>query len=147
MNSLAWNPFREMEELLERYSRLTGRSISDTHDDLSAPDWTPFTDVEETPAMFLIHAELPGVRKQDITVCFSGSTLEIRGDKQAEMKDAVSNIRHRSERLFGQFYRTFNLPRNIDATSVSASYTDGVLTVRIPKTPQSEYVEQRIDIS
>lgn len=144
---MSWNPFHEMELLLERYGRLTGGVAADGGQDLSTPDWSPLTDVEETPAMYLINAELPGVRKQDIRVCFSGSTLEIRGDKHAEMKQPEGNRRHRNERLFGQFRRSFNLPVSIDTDAASASFSDGVLTVRIPKSGASEQVERLIDIA
>ena len=144
---MTWNPFHEMEQLLERYSRLTGGSASDGMHDLSVPDWSPCTDIEETPGTYLVQTELAGVRKQDISVCFSGSTLEIRGDKRAEMKQPEGNRRHRNERLFGQFCRSFNLPADADVSAASASFRDGVLTVRIPRTGESVHTETRIEIA
>jgi len=147
MHSMSRNPFHEMEMLLDRYSRLTGWCPPDGPEDLSAPDWSPCTDVEETPALYLVNAELPGVRKQDITVCLSGGTLEIRGDKRAAMKPPEGNRRHRNERLFGRFCRAFNLPPDVDAASASASFSDGVLTVCIPRSGQRRSAEQHIRIA
>lgn len=147
MNSPAWNPFREMEELLDRYSRSTGRAMPGVYDELSAPAWAPCTDVEETAEMYQLRAELPGVLKQDISVCFHGDTLEISGEKRADMKSEQGSRRHRSECFFGDFCRAFNLPHNLDASAAQADYADGVLTVRIPKTRQSDTHVHRLDVN
>jgi HSP20 family protein len=147
VNGLAWNPFREMEELLDRYSRSTGRAMPGIYEELSTPDWSPFTDVDETPDSYRIRAELPGVRKQDVIVSVSGGTLEIKGEKRAELKSEEANRRHRSECFFGSFCRTYNLPPDVDITAAAARLNDGVLTIRIPKKAPAGKHEHRLEIS
>ncbi len=147
VNCSGWNPFREMEELLDRYNRSTGRAAPDLGEDLSTSDWLPYADIEETAATYRIRAELPGVRKQDIVVSFHGGALGISGEKHAELKSEEGHRRHLSECLFGNFHRTFNLPQQVEIAAATAAYTDGVLTIEIPKAKQSADYEHRLTIN
>jgi HSP20 family protein len=80
---------------------------------------------------FVVVAELPGVKKEDLDVQVRGDTLRIKGKKTVghEVKASV----HRRERSAGDFDRTLTLPAQLDAGKVSADYRDGVLTVRLPR--------------
>jgi HSP20 family protein len=86
-----------------------------------------FSDGED----FVLVAELPGVRKEDLDVQVRGDTLRIQGKKTIAHADGASV--HRRERTAGQFDRTLTLPAEIDAAKVSADYRDGVLTLRLPR--------------
>jgi HSP20 family protein len=80
---------------------------------------------------FVVVAELPGVKKEDLDVQVRGDTLRIQGKKTIAYEEDASV--HRRERATGQFDRTLTLPDDVDATKVSADYRDGVLTLRLPR--------------
>jgi HSP20 family protein len=91
------------------------------------PSVNVFNDGED----FVLVAELPGVRKEDLEVEVRGDTLRIQGKKTIAYDEDASV--HRRERSAGQFDRTLTLPTDIDAAKVSADYRDGVLTLRLPR--------------
>jgi HSP20 family protein len=80
---------------------------------------------------FVLVAELPGVKKEDLDVQVRGDTLRLRGTKKIAYDNAASV--HRRERAAGEFDRTLTLPADVDAAKVSAEYRDGVLTLRLPR--------------
>jgi len=80
---------------------------------------------------FVVVAELPGVKKEDLDIQVRGDTLRIQGKKTISYDENASV--HRRERAAGQFDRTLSLPEGIDAAKVSAEYRDGVLTLRLPR--------------
>jgi HSP20 family protein len=80
---------------------------------------------------FVVVAELPGVKKEDLDIQVRGDTLRIQGKKTIAYDDSASV--HRRERATGQFDRTLTLPDDVDAAKVSADYRDGVLTLRLPR--------------
>jgi HSP20 family protein len=94
--------------------------------------WSPAVDVAETEHEIVLNAELPGLKKEDIDIQLSGDTLTLRGERQSMQAKSGENF-HRIERQYGRFGRTFQIETPIDASGVSASYDDGVLTVRLPK--------------
>jgi len=140
MNMTVWNPFREMESMLERYSQATGRSIgtNDINADLGFAKWAPTVDIEESDDSYLIRADVPGVDKKDIDVRLDHGVLSITGEKQVEKETAKGTKHHRTERYCGSFARRFTLPNTIKADKVDASYRDGVLSLTIPKAEESK---------
>ena len=140
MNMTVWNPFREMENMLERYTQATGRGI-DTNDigaDLGFAKWAPTVDIEESDDSYLIRADVPGVDKKDIDVCMEQGVLSITGEKQVEKDSGKGTKHHRRERYSGSFARRFTLPNTIKADKVDATYKDGVLSLTIPKAEESK---------
>src|SRR5687767_14505863 len=91
----------------------------------------PLVNVFNEGEDFVLVAELPGVKKEDLDVQMRGDTLRIRGKKTIAHDDAASV--HRRERSAGEFDRTVTLPAEIDAAKVAAEYRDGVLTLRLPR--------------
>ena len=145
MNKQLWNPFQEFENLLDRYNKAGGSSLSkQMNNDLSFADWAPSVDIEEEDDKYLIKADLPGVDKKDIEVKLENGVLSIRGEKHTETETGKGTKRHRTERFHGTFARSFTLPDAVKADQVDASYKDGVLKLLIPK---AEEVKPRaIDI-
>src|SRR5699024_6988713 len=113
---------RELEERLD-HSREAG-SV--------AGDWAPAVDVHEEKERYLIRADLPGVKPQDIDVSLENGVLTIRGQRLEEKSTEENGWRHH-ERLSGSFFRRFNLPDSADAEQVSARSDNGVLEITIPK--------------
>lgn len=124
-----WGPFggREGRSLLEEiWGRApSGRALS------------PSVDISEDDKNFIVTAELPGTKREDVTVELEDDLITIRGEKRNEREEKKEKRRF-VERSYGTFSRSFSLPANANAEKVSASFKDGVLTVLIGKRPESK---------
>ena len=100
--------------------------------DTDAYNWAPSVDVSETDDKFEVRAELPGVAKDDLHVSVKDNLLTLSGEKRQENVNDTQNFR-RVERRYGSFQRRFTLPPDVAADDIEADYTDGVLTLSIPK--------------
>jgi HSP20 family protein len=95
-------------------------------------------DIYETNGReYVIKAELPEMKREDINVTFEQSVLTLSGERKASFDDADGTF-HRSERAHGRFTRSFTLPATVDGSRISASYKDGVLTVRLPQREEAK---------
>jgi HSP20 family protein len=123
------SPWTQMNRLQREMESMFGSQTPDL--------WTPPVDVEETPDQLVFRAELPGLRREDMEVELEDGVLTLRGEKREEQKDeSVQGLLY--ERRWGTFSRRFTLPRAVDANRISASYTDGVLVVRVPKAEEAK---------
>ena len=95
-------------------------------------EWAPAVDIKETDTSFVIHADLPGVKPEEIEVTLENGELTIRGSRESSKEDALDNYK-RVERFSGSFLRRFTLPELADAENVSANTKEGVLELVIPK--------------
>ena len=134
MKMSRWDPFRELEEMSARLNRMLGpsgsRQSSDDTDVLA--DWAPAIDVQETESEYLVHADLPAVKKEDVKVCVRDGVLSVEGERRQE-RDAQGGKFHRIERSYGRFVRRLALPNDVDQQKVAADFRDGVLAVHLPK--------------
>jgi HSP20 family protein len=105
----------------------------------------PAVDVAETAKGYEITAELPGIDEKNIDVKYSDGTLTIKGEKKDEREEKKENY-HLSERSYGSFQRSFRVPDGVDADKIEASFKNGVLTVALPKSPEAQKKEKRIEI-
>jgi HSP20 family protein len=105
--------------------------------------WVPAVDVEESVEEYLIHAEMPGLKKEDVKISLAENILTISGEKKNETKSDNKRY-HRLERTYGSFQRSFSLPEPIKADKIGASFKDGVLEVKIPKSEKAK--PREIDI-
>src|SRR5205807_9988386 len=94
--------------------------------------WSPALDLYDNKENFLVKAEVPGMKKEDIEISLHDGVLTVSGERREEKKHEGADI-HRSERFVGRFQRTLTLPSDVDADKVKASYQDGILTVTLPK--------------
>jgi HSP20 family protein len=94
--------------------------------------WAPAVDISESSEAILVHAELPGVKPDDVKIDLENNVLTLRGERRAETKKDEGTL-HRAERFHGSFSRQFLLPRTVDPERIEADLRDGVLTVRLPK--------------
>ena len=119
----ARNPFRFYSPF---FAPTRMRTDADTY------NWTPSVDISETDNGFEVRAELPGVTKDDLSVSVKDNLLTLSGEKRQENSEDTQNFR-RVERRYGSFQRRFTLPSDVAADDIKADYTDGVLTLSIPK--------------
>jgi HSP20 family protein len=130
-----WNPFKEMEELQNRLSSLMGLSAGRTRDNdefLSETAWSPLVDIVEEDKEYIVKAELPEIRKEDLKVTVENGMLTISGERKFE-KEEKKRKYHRVERSYGSFTRSFALPGDADGSKVEAEFRDGLLQVHIAK--------------
>ena len=135
MNIVRWDPFRELEQVSERLNRVFGRPAGRESGEggLVAAEWAPVVDIQETDKEFLIKAELPEVRKEDVKVEIAQGVLCIEGERKHEKEEKGRKF-HRIEQSYGKFLRTFALPADVDQKKVAAEFKDGVLHVHLAKT-------------
>ena len=104
---------------------------------LGAPtlrSWSPAVDVRESDNDFSVTAELPGLAKDTVDITIENGVLSLSGEKKEEREEGVADSgRYVLERRYGRFQRSFSLPRGVEADNVSAKFSDGILTVTLPK--------------
>lgn len=100
-------------------------------------DWAPAVDIREEDGCFLLIADIPGVKREDVKVTLENGVLTIKGERQTETEETREGF-HRKERVHGTFMRQFTLPDTVNPDSISASVTDGVLEIGIPKQAKRE---------
>lgn len=142
-----WDPMRELEEMSTRLNRMLGGSLTTRSDreQMTFPDWHPSVDVSETAENYLIQAELPQVKKEDIKVTIDQGLLRISGERRQEREDKDKRF-HRVERSYGSFLRTFTLPDDADMESITADVKDGVLSVKVKKAPTKGIPPRQIQV-
>ena len=138
MNLTTWDPFRELEVMSNRLNRLMGRTELPTpqNDSLALADWSPSVDIVETAEDFQVKVELPEVKKEDVKVHISDGLLRIEGERKFDKEDKTKKY-HRVERFHGTFMRSFAVPEGVEGEKVRADFKDGLLTVRLPKSPKA----------
>jgi HSP20 family protein len=108
--------------------------------------WTPALDLYEDKDNFVVKAELPGMKREDIEVSLHEGSLSISGERKSEEKHADAEV-YRTERFFGRFQRTVTLPTPVAAAKVKAAYKDGVLTITLPKTEEAKPKQIEVNVN
>ena len=132
-----WDPFAD----LNRVQREIERNFFGPRS--RGADFAPPVDVHEDSESLVLRAELPGVKREDIDVGIDGNVLTLKGERKLEQEESGRKY-HRVERSYGAFVRQFQLPTNVDATTIDAKLTDGVLTLRLPK--KQELKARKIEV-
>lgn len=130
-----WNPIRELGSLENRLDRLFGitwPSKNGEKESMTVSQWTPLVDISEDATEYLVKAELPELKKEEVKVSVENGVLTISGERKSE-KEEKGKKYHRIERSYGSFLRSFTLPEAVNADKVSAEFKDGLLSVHLPK--------------
>jgi len=139
-----WPSFGRLSNLRQEIDRLFDAPLSElARASHFLSGTTPSLDVYEEKDSFVVKAELPGMKKEDIDVSLHDGALSISGERKGEEKQENAEI-YRSERFFGRFQRTVALPAAVDAGKITAQYKDGVLTVTLPKVEEAK--PKQIDV-
>jgi HSP20 family protein len=126
-----YNPMNDFRTLQSRFFEPFFGRFEFVDDALKSGTWAPPVDVAEDGDKIVVKIEVPGIGEKDLKVNFEDGLLTVSGERQFERKEDRNY--HRIERTYGSFLRTFTLPRSVDASAISASYTNGVLELEIPK--------------
>ncbi len=143
-----WNPLRELEEF---QNRILGAFNPDSsrrsngQESLTLAEWMPVVDIAEDENEYLITAELPEVKKEDVKVTVENGVLTITGERKFEKQE--NKKYHRIERCYGSFARIFALPDNGDSAKVNAEFKDGVLKVRVAKSEAARPKQIEVKVS
>lgn len=146
MNIINWSPFQDTDGFFDRYSSLLNQ-MPVASGEKSIMNWKPTVDISETKKAYLIKAELPEVSKEDLDLSVENGMLTISGERRYEAEaDEEDETRHRIERMYGRFSRSFSLPKDADVENISARSKDGLLKVRIPKLGESSTEGRKIKV-
>lgn len=146
-NLTHWNPFKSLSRLhpgmdIENYLRGFGAPTIWTNFETGAPDIR--LDINEDDKVYRMKAEIPGVDKKDIDVSVDGNQVAISAEIKRESKKKEGEKEVCSERYYGQVYRSFSLPTDVDSAKAEARYENGVLTMTLPK--KSNGASQKITV-
>ena len=137
-----WNLVNRLHSDLDRLIETRTRGVDDSTTG-SVTDWVPAVDIREEDERFVIHADIPGVKADQIDITMEDGVLSLKGERDTGARDAENGYR-RVERISGRFFRRFTLPDTADAEAIEAHFSDGVLAVVIPKLPKVQ--PRRIDV-
>lgn len=120
-----WDPLVQMQVM----ERRMGQMLKD-----NMVDFNPREDIKQTPDAYIISLDIPGMDKDNINVEVKKGMLIVSGDRTSEVKEDQPNKVYRQERSFGHFYRALDLPEDVKADAIDAQYSNGVLTIKVPRT-------------
>ncbi len=152
MALIRFNPMKDLVELEKEFSRMFntlesrfGISRSKDNEEYENAVWMPLTDIYEDKDKYTLKLDLPGIKKDDVKISYVDGQLSISGERvqESEHKDAKC---HRIERVFGKYYRSFNLPDHIKSDNISAEFKDGQLTITVPKAEEAKPKEIEIKV-
>lgn len=136
-----WSPLKELEEMEKRLSSVFGhvprKAAGEKEEAMAIADWSPLVDITEDEKEYIVKAEIPEMKKEDIKLNVHEDVLTISGERKYE-KEEKGKKYHRVERAYGSFVRSFTLPEDADGTKVSAEYKDGMLKVHLPKSEKAK---------
>ncbi len=134
-----WDPLREFDRLQNEIANLFDWTVGQRGGRGETPEmqWSPDIDVIDEEKEYIIKADIPGIKPEDLDVRVEDGTLTIRGERKVEEEDKDKNYYY-VERSYGSFVRSFQLPAEVDAGKVEASYKNGVLELKCPKTEKSQ---------
>ena len=122
-----WSLLNQLQRELERSQNDKSGEVS-----IATAEWAPAVDIKELADKFVIHADIPGVKPEDIEVSMEAGVLTVKGEKESEAKTEKEGYK-RVERTFGSFYRRFSLPDSANGEAINANFKNGVLEIVLPK--------------
>ena len=142
-----WTTFRDMINIQEEMNRLFNNMLSRSPEWETGEQcvWSPVVDISETPDEIIIQAEIPGIDKENVSITIQDNVLSLSGTRKQESWEEERKLL-RMERVYGSFRRSFTLPAMVEADKVKAKYTDGILTISLPKAEEARAKEVAIDV-
>jgi HSP20 family protein len=146
MRVIKWEPFRDVDDVFNRFFAESVRHWPcAAAESRAASDRAPATDVSETSTEYLIKADLPEVRKDEVSLTVQDGVLTLSGERRQEQRTEGEKL-HRVERVYGSFARRFSLPEDADEQGIRAESRDGVILIHIPKAKVEQPQPRQISI-
>jgi len=148
MDLVRWEPFNGLTRMQSRINALFDEAFDRTNGHLQAHtgEWLPVVDILESRNSYLIRAELPGMKREEVGLEFKVETLTLSGEKKSEAP-AEGATYHRAERVSGKFSRSFHLPQTIKPEDITANYRDGILEIHVPKAEEMKSKQIAISVN
>jgi len=138
-----WPGVTRLTDLRDEIDRLFEAPLTRTSELLG---WTPAFDIYEDKDNFVVKAELPGMKREDINASLHDGSLIISGERKNETRSQETEV-YRSERFFGKFQRVVSLPAQVAASKAKADYKDGILTITLPKSEEAKPKQIEVNIA
>ena len=158
MTVIRWKPLRDISRwspvadlsaefgsMQKEFDRIFDRFRGGMAESALAAEVWPSVDIVENDESFLVNVELPGVRKEDVKITINDGVLTVKGEKKQEGEVKEDNYR-RIERTFGSFERSFTLPVGVQSERIAAAYSNGVLSITVPKAEQAKPREIEVKV-
>lgn len=146
MNLVVRDPFwKEFNALSSRLNRYFDQPRDENEVDFLG-NWNPAVDVFDRGSEVVIHAEIPGAKKEDIDIRVENNVLTLRGKKERS-EEVKEEGYFRSERAYGTFSRSFSLPTSVNVSKIAADFKDGVLTLTLPKAEEAKPRQIEVKVS
>jgi HSP20 family protein len=141
-----WDPFDTLTELQNEMNRAFNRSLT-RKDHWAGTTFEPHIEVREKEDHYLLHADLPGLRKEDFNISVQGNQLIVRGERKEQKETGGKEKGYfYSERIYGSFLRTLEFPTEIQADKITATYKDGVLEAVLPKAESAKPKQINVEV-
>jgi HSP20 family protein len=134
---VSWNPYRDFQNIAERFNRAFSGTPARRDEEMSLGTWLPPVDIAEDKDRIVLTAELPGFKEDQIEIQMEGGVLTLRGERKFEDEKEGRSF-HRVERSYGQFVRSFTLPNNVDREKIEATFHNGLLEIALPKREEAK---------
>jgi len=146
MRITQFDPFREFQNMQKTFEYMN-RLMKTVEQAPEAPavDFVPAVNTREADDAYYVEVDLPGVKKEDISIDVKDNVLTISGERKVEEERKEDEF-YRVESFYGKFERSFSLPEDVDADKIEAEAKDGVLTVKIPKAQSVDKAPKKIEI-
>ena len=138
-----WDPFHMIADFQDEMNRVFGRTL--TRRDDGTRTFSPDIDIREEADKFILGADFPAMRKEDLEVTILGNRLTLKGERKKEKEISEKDYRY-SERSYGAFSRSFQLPAEVDAQKARATYKDGVLELVLPKSESAKPKQITVEV-
>ncbi len=141
-----WDPFRELETLQSRMSRLFEEQYGGREDALmSSGAFVPPVDIYEDQHGIQLKLEVPGIEEKDLDIKVENNVLTVSGERKFEQEQKEENF-HRIERRYGSFTRSFTLPNAVDTGNITADYSNGVLNIHLVKREEAKPKQIKVSV-
>ena len=139
-----FEPFRRTS-LQEQFNRLFNEAWERNPQDASLTTWAPAVDIYETEHELVVKADIPEIKPEELDICVENNILTIRGERKFEKKVNEENYL-RVERTYGSFARSFSLANTVNSEAIKADYSNGVLTLSIPKREETKPKQIKVNV-
>src|SRR5256885_14560277 len=142
-----WSPVEQLSTLREEINRLFDSPFGELTRRMDLFNgWTPALDLYEDTDNLIVKAELPDMKREEIDISVHDGTLTVSGERKYEERNQNAEP-YRSERFFGRFHRTLELPKPVQSVKAPANYQDGILTVALPETEEAKPKQTHVNVS
>ena len=147
MSLIRWDPFDDLASLRESMDKLFEEFFTRRPDRIRAPVvWQPAIEAYETDGDVVVRAELPGIDPKQVEISVTEDTLTVKGEARTEQEEKKRNY-YRRELRYGSFVRSIALPSGVQGDKASASYKNGILEIKVPKSERAKPKTVKVEVA